>query len=79
MSRVGDAFQLGTRIAPPRFVLFLVLLPIALFAYRAALQATDWLDPLAIDWHGGLRYPWLEKVGKVDGGLDRLLAPKVRK
>ena len=48
MSRAGNAFQLGKRIAPPRFVLFLVLLPIALFAYRAALQATDWLDPLAM-------------------------------
>ena len=48
MSRAGNAFQLGKRIAPPRFMLFLVLLPIALFAYRAALQATDWLDPLAM-------------------------------
>ena len=48
MSRAGDAFRLGKSIAPPRFVLFLVLLPLALFAYRAALHATDWLDPLAM-------------------------------
>ena len=48
MSRAGDAFRLGKRIAPPRFVLFVVLLPIALFAYRAALHTAEWLDPLAM-------------------------------
>ena len=48
MSRAGDVFQLGKRIAPPRFVLFLVLLPAALFAYRAAMHTADWLDPLAM-------------------------------
>jgi len=31
---------------------------------------------VAIDYHGGLRYPWLEKVGSGETGLDRLLAPK---
>ena len=30
---------------------------------------------VALDWHGGLRYPRLEKIGTGDGGLDRLLAP----
>ena len=48
MSRVGDAWQLGKRIAPPRFVLFLVLLPVGLFAYRAAMHTAEWLDPLAM-------------------------------
>ncbi|MGN6848195.1 MAG: M61 family metallopeptidase [Sphingomicrobium sp.] len=28
-----------------------------------------------LDWHGGLRYPRLEKVGKGEGTLDALLAP----
>jgi predicted metalloprotease with PDZ domain len=29
-----------------------------------------------LDWHGGLRYPRLEKVGKGEGTLDALLAPR---
>jgi predicted metalloprotease with PDZ domain len=29
-----------------------------------------------LDWHGGLRYPRLEKVGKGKGTLDALLAPR---
>jgi predicted metalloprotease with PDZ domain len=29
-----------------------------------------------LDWHGGLRYPRLEKVGKGEGPLDALLAPR---
>jgi predicted metalloprotease with PDZ domain len=29
-----------------------------------------------LDWHGGLRYPRLEKAGKVEGTLDALLAPR---
>ncbi len=31
---------------------------------------------VALDWHGGLRYPRLEKVGKGEGTLDALLAPR---
>ncbi len=31
---------------------------------------------VALDYHGGLRYPRLEKIGTADGGLDRLLAPR---
>ncbi len=31
---------------------------------------------LAIDYHQGLRYPRLEKIGTGEGGLDRLLAPR---
>ncbi|HET8749174.1 MAG TPA: peptidase M61, partial [Sphingomicrobium sp.] len=30
----------------------------------------------ALDWHGGLRYPRLEKTGKGQGTLDALLAPR---
>ena len=30
---------------------------------------------VTLDWHGGLRYPRLEKVGKGQGTLDALLAP----
>ncbi|HEY0316258.1 MAG TPA: peptidase M61 [Sphingomonas sp.] len=29
----------------------------------------------AVQWNGGLRYPTLEKVGKGEGGLDKLLEP----
>jgi hypothetical protein len=29
-----------------------------------------------IDYHGGLRYPWIEPVGPGEQPLDRLLAPK---
>jgi predicted metalloprotease with PDZ domain len=29
-----------------------------------------------LDWHGGLRYPRLQKVGKGPGTLDALLAPR---
>ena len=29
-----------------------------------------------LDWHGGLRYPRLEKVGSGEGSLDALLAPR---
>jgi predicted metalloprotease with PDZ domain len=29
-----------------------------------------------LDWHGGLRYPRLEKVGSAPGTLDALLAPR---
>jgi len=29
-----------------------------------------------LDWHGGLRYPRLQKVGKGEGTLDALLAPR---
>ena len=29
-----------------------------------------------IDYHGGLRYPWLEPVSEGEQPLDRLLAPR---
>jgi predicted metalloprotease with PDZ domain len=31
---------------------------------------------VSLDWHGGLRYPRLEKAGKGEGTLDALLAPR---
>ncbi len=31
---------------------------------------------VALDWHGGLRYPRLEKIGSGEAGLDRLLSPR---
>ncbi len=35
-------------------------------------------DTVPVIWHGGLRYPWLERNagGKAPGGIDRLLAPR---
>ncbi|HET7604513.1 MAG TPA: peptidase M61 [Sphingomicrobium sp.] len=36
----------------------------------------DVYKTVALDWHGGLRYPRLEKVGKGSGTLDALLAPR---
>jgi predicted metalloprotease with PDZ domain len=31
-----------------------------------------------VDYHGGLRWPWLEPAGPGEQGLDRLLAPRTR-
>jgi predicted metalloprotease with PDZ domain len=36
----------------------------------------DIYKTVALDWHGGLRYPRLMKVGKGPGTLDALLAPR---
>lgn len=36
----------------------------------------DKISNATIDYHGGLRYPRLEKIGTGEGGLDRLLAPR---
>lgn len=36
----------------------------------------DVFRTLTLDWHGGLRYPTLEKIGKGPGTLDALLAPR---
>jgi predicted metalloprotease with PDZ domain len=30
---------------------------------------------IKLDYHGGLRYPWLERTGDAETGLDRMLAP----
>jgi len=39
-------------------------------------KAGDLYRTVTLDWHGGLRYPRLEKVGKGNGTLDALLAPR---
>lgn len=51
---------------------------------RLIVKRGDSVRTVPVDWHGGLRYPWLEKVDPTSGkggesGLDRLLAPKARK
>ena len=45
---------------------------------RFIVKRGDSVRPLNVDWHGGLRYPWLERIGSAEGGLDRLLAPRAR-
>ncbi|MBD3729912.1 MAG: M61 family metallopeptidase [Sphingomonadales bacterium] len=57
----------------------------------AITAAKDGKDPLSLlvrrgdnfrtvelDYHGGLRYPWLEPISKSEQGLDRLLAPRTK-
>jgi predicted metalloprotease with PDZ domain len=39
-------------------------------------RAGDKITNATIDYHAGLRYPRLEKIGTGEGGLDRLLAPR---
>ena len=39
----------------------------------------DRYDTVAVDYHKGLRYPWLEPVSSGEQGLDRLLAPRTGK
>ena len=36
----------------------------------------DVYETVNLDWHGGLRYPHLQKTGKGEGTLDALLAPR---
>ena len=47
--------------------------PIQLLVKRGDAYAT-----IPIDYHGGLRYPWIEPTGKGETGLDRLLAPRTK-
>ena len=44
----GEALRLGNRIAPPRFIAFLALLPIGYFAYSALLPDSGWSDAAAM-------------------------------
>ena len=48
MSKAAEALKLGNRIAPPRFLLFLALLPIGYFGYSALLPASGWGDAAAV-------------------------------
>ncbi|MDH7973749.1 PDZ domain-containing protein [Sphingomonas sp. AR_OL41] len=43
---------------------------------RLLVKAGERLRDIAIDYHGGPRYPHLEKIGSGETGLDRLLAAK---
>ena len=40
------------------------------------LKRQDHFETLRVDYHGGLRWPWLERAGVGEAGLDRLLAPR---
>jgi|UniRef100_UPI0035CAD119 predicted metalloprotease with PDZ domain len=39
-------------------------------------KSNDTIRPVSIDYHGGLRYPHLQKIGTGEAGLDRLLTPR---
>jgi predicted metalloprotease with PDZ domain len=43
---------------------------------RLLVRNFDQFREVALDWHGGLRYPRLEKIGTGEGALDRLLSPR---
>jgi predicted metalloprotease with PDZ domain len=45
-------------------------------AVQLLVKSGDLFRTVNLDWHGGLRYPRLEKVGKGPGTLDALLAPR---
>ena len=48
MTSAGVAQRLGNRIAPPRFIVFLVLLPLGYFGYSALFPAQGWGDAAAM-------------------------------
>ncbi|QNQ08755.1 M61 family metallopeptidase [Sphingomonas alpina] len=43
---------------------------------RLLVKNGERIDTIAIDYHGGPRYPRLEKIGSGEGGLDKLLMPR---
>ena len=43
---------------------------------RLIVKRGEEVGPVDIRWNGGLRYPRLEKIGKAEGPLDKLLAPR---
>jgi len=43
---------------------------------RLLVKSGDRYRDMTVDYHGGLRYPRLEKTGKGEGSLDTLLAPR---
>jgi len=45
-------------------------------AAELLIKSGDLYRTVNLDWHGGLKYPRLEKVGKSSGTLDALLAPR---
>jgi predicted metalloprotease with PDZ domain len=40
------------------------------------IRQNDQMRTVPVQWNGGLRYPHLEKVGKGETGIDKLLEPK---
>ena len=45
-------------------------------AVQLLVKSGDLFRTVNLDWHGGLRYPRLERIGKGAGTLDALLAPR---
>jgi hypothetical protein len=45
-------------------------------AAELLIKSGDVYRTATLDWHGGLKYPRLEKIGKGQGTLDALLAPR---
>jgi predicted metalloprotease with PDZ domain len=43
---------------------------------KLLVKSGDRYRETSIDYHGGLRYPRLEKIGQGEAGLDRLLSPR---
>ena len=43
---------------------------------RLLTKSGDHYRDVAIDYHDGLRYPHLQKIGTGINGLDRLLTPR---
>ena len=60
----GDSLKAAIKAAEGTSV------PVALLVKQADVYRT-----VNLDWHGGLRYPHLQKTGK-GGTLDALLAPR---
>lgn len=44
--------SIGHRVGPPRFLLFLALLPVGFFAYRAVFDSPHWGDAVAMAFDG---------------------------
>ena len=68
---VGDLPYSGARLRDAIVAAVRDKAPITLLVKDA-----DRIAPIAIDYHGGLRYPRLEKIGSGEAGLDQLLAPR---
>ncbi len=45
-------------------------------AIRLTVKNGDQVYDVPLNWHGGLRYPRLQKIGTQEGSLDQLLAPR---
>jgi predicted metalloprotease with PDZ domain len=84
----GPAFQAGVTVGSKLLAVngrdySKALLESAITAARTSnqpihllIKQADQYRDVAVSWSGGLRYPTLEKTGKGETGLDRLLAAK---